>query len=188
MQIRIDTKWRGFAVIFKKDALQFVSRWQKPLSVHKNWIDLIEIVAADPVIFRKAFAHNFASAYSWNPDLAAALLHFMRQKWARLENSKAGKLKRFLAQNSAIKWERGFGERPDKFGNNSLWHLQDGELATAFEHSAGGEAVTIDDVVKARKWVARNIDASKIFAESVLDKDGWLHIKDKPQAGVETLG
>jgi hypothetical protein len=181
MQRKINPKRRGFAVIFKKDALQFVSRWHKPMPVHEMWIHSIEIMAADPKFYSQFSSGEFWICYLDNPDLAAALLNFLRKKWSKLEKSKAGKLKKFLSQNSAIKWERGFVARPDRLGNVSLWSLQDGELATAFEHSPGGEVVTIEDVVKARKWVAANIRAGEKFAGKVLDKDGFLHVKGKPR-------
>jgi hypothetical protein len=226
MQKRIDVPSRGFAVIFNKNALQFVLHWRKPMRVSKNWIHGIEIAAASP---NNYFCKNeFAGLYSTEPDLAAALLNHMRQKWSRLETSKAGKLKKFLSQNTCAKWHESFAPRdaveeadglrkiisqkapkpfvgarafteddrkffawsnevwatrkhsgvvPDQFGNVSLWDLQDGEIATAFEKSPGGQTVTIADVCKARKWVAANIRAGEKFAEKVLEKDGFLHVK-----------
>ncbi len=104
----------------------------------------------------------------------------MRQKWSQLENSKAGKLKKFLSQNSAVKWEDNFiEERPNKQKMVSTWRLVDKELATAFEHTPGGVAVSIDDVVKARRWVAENELAGRKFAKKALDKNGYLNIKGK---------
>ncbi len=70
---------------------------------------------------------------------------------------------------------------PDEFGNVSMWDLQDGEIAVAFEKSPGGSRVEIADVVKARKWVAANQLASEQFAEEVLDKDGFLQVKASPR-------
>lgn len=228
MQKRIDIPTRDFAVIFNKDALQFVLRWRKPMRVGKNWINGIDEAAATP---ENEFCRNiFKQLYSQEPDLAAALLNFMRQKWSRLETSKAGKLKRFLSQNTCAKWHESFASRaaveeadrlrkiisqkapkpfvgarvfteedakffawsnevwatrkhsgvvPDQFGNVSLWDLQDGEIATAFEKSPGGQPVEIEDVRKARKWVVANIRAGEKYANKVLDKDGLLHVKGK---------
>ena len=56
-------------------------------------------------------AQEFTNCYWQLPDLTAALLNFLRQKWAALETSKAGKLKRFLSQNTAVKWVEGFASR-----------------------------------------------------------------------------
>jgi hypothetical protein len=177
MQKRIDAPFRGYAVIYNKDALRFVLRWHEPMRVSKSWINGIEMAAASPNDF---FSKNvYTRLYSREPDLAAALLNRMRQKWSRLETSKAGKLKKFLSQNTAAKWERGFGAPADQGGNVSLWDLQDGEIATAFEKSPGGQTVTPDDVCKARKWVAANIRAGEKFAIKVLDKDGFLCVKGK---------
>jgi hypothetical protein len=239
MQNRIDIQTRGFHEIFKKDALEFVRDWDKPIvriclnkdqsrwehvlvrKIHQSWIDQIELVAAWP-----EWARNFAESYLKAPDLAAALLNFMRQKWSKLEMSKAGKLKKFLSQSTAVKWEPGFGpcntvainkiidwqnthkplvgaramtkedekyfaENPavkwqpgdgaacDSMATCNIWHLQDGPLATAFEHSPGGEVVTKAQVREARRWVIANQLASKKFAEKVLDNDGFIHVKGK---------
>ena len=180
MQKKIHPTKAGFAVIFKKDALQFVRQWRKPITVHKSWVDTIEIMAADPAIFVKRLTQDFAGAYEYEPDLAAALLNFMRRKWANLEKSKAGKLKKFIATTPAIKSWRGCGaKRVDRNGMVSKSDLQDGELATAFQNSTDGKPVTTDDVVKARRWVAANIKAGEKYAKKNLDKDGYLHVKGK---------
>jgi hypothetical protein len=177
MQKRIDAPFRGYAVIFKKDALRFVLRWREPMRVSKSWIDGIEMAAASP---NDDFCKNvFKRLYSQAPNLAAALLNFLRQKWSRLEKSKAGKLKKFLSQNTHTKWERGFGAPADQGGDVSLWDLQDGEIAIAFEKSPGGQLVTIEDVCKARKWVAANIRAGEKYAKKVVKKEGHPHIKGK---------
>ncbi len=179
MQKRKDVSTRGFAPIFKKDALQFALKWPEPMLAHKSWIEMIEICAASPGVLNQHFRVNFALAYAAEPDLAAALLNFLRGKWRNLEKSKAGKLKRFLSQNTAVKWERGFAGKPDRLGYISLWELQDGEIALAFEHSPGGVAVTSEDVLKARKWAKRNQDAGKKFAQKVFDENGNLHVRGK---------
>jgi hypothetical protein len=240
MQNRNDIQTRGFDVIFKKDALEFIMKWPHPIvrqrfnkdssrweqvqvrKIPQSWINDIARVAAWP-----EWARNFAESYVQAPDLAAALLNHLHQKWAALETSKAGKLKRFLSQNTAVKWEPGFGpantvainkllewqktqkpfvgaravtKKDEKFwaenppvewkpgdgaardcmGMCNIWHLQDGQIATAFEHSLGGEVVDADEVAKARKWVVANQRAGESFAEKVLDKDGYLHLEEKP--------
>jgi hypothetical protein len=72
------------------------------------------------------------------------------------------------------------GVVPDEFGNVNAWALNDGELAATFEHSRGGEVVTIEDVCAARRWVVKNQIEGEAFAEMVLDKDGYLHLEEKP--------
>ena len=250
MQKKIDIPHRGVATIFKKDALEFVRNWDKPIvrlclnkdqsrweqvrvrKIHKSWIQNIELVAACcPQWPKHMIAQEFTHCYWQLPDLTAALLNFLREKWAALETSKAGKLKRFLSQNTAVKWVEGFASReaveeanairkilkekqpnlpcprpvteedekffqlsetmwanrkhrsgivPDEFGNVNAWALNDGQLAATFEHSRGGEVVTIEDVVKARRWVVENQREGEAFAETVLDKDGYLHLEGKP--------
>jgi len=179
MQKRIDISNRGFFTIYKKDALQFASRWHEPGTVPKRWVEMIGIYAARPEILQTAFRVNFAEDYRAWPDLFAALLNFLRQKFSKLETSKAGKLKKFISQNNCVKWERGFGAKPDSLGYCSIWDLQDGEIGSAFQHSPGGCEVEIGDVTKARRWVKENQDAGKKFAAKVLDKDGYLQIKVK---------
>jgi hypothetical protein len=252
MQKKIDIPTRGVATIFKKDALEFVRSWDKPIvrlclnkeqsrweqvsvrKIHKSWILNIELVAAcDPLWPKHMIAQEFTHCYLQLPDLTAALLNFLREKWAALETSKAGKLKRFLSQNTAVKWVEGFASReaveeanairkilkamephknipcprpvteedekfrqlsetmwanrehrsgvvPDEFGNVNAWALSDGQLAATFEHSRGGEVVTIADVCAARRWVVENQKEGEAFAETVLDKDGYLHLEEKP--------
>ena len=181
MQKRIDLSNRGFFTIYKKDALQFASRWHEPGTVHKRWVEMIGIYAARPEILQTAFRVNFAEDYRAWPDLFAALLNFLRQKFSKLEKSKAGRLKKFLSQNSSVKWERGFHPKPRKDGTCEVWELQDGEISNAFEHSIGGCSVQVGDVVKARKWVKKNQDAGIKFEKKILDKEGNLQIKGKPK-------
>jgi|GEM_PF-5847401 hypothetical protein len=130
MQNKIDIPTRGVATIFKKDALEFVRSWDKPIvrlclnkeqsrweqmpvrKIPKGWIQDIENVAACcPQWPKHMIAQEFTNCYWQLPDLTAALLNFLRQKWAALETSKAGKLKRFLSQNTAVKWVEGFASR-----------------------------------------------------------------------------
>lgn len=225
MQKRSELKTRGFAPIFHKQALQFVLDWHKPMRVNEDWIQMIEMCAAKPDVLRHSFAVDFALTYAAAPDLAAALLNFFRKKWAALEKSKAGKLKKFLSLYTVVKWRDSFGPankvaikktndywrkrfpnglvgagaptiedakfvkenaekwKPgdraacDSMGNCDIWHLQDGELAIAFERSPGGEVVTVEDVRKARQWVVAAVKDGKKFAEKVLDKDGFIHVK-----------
>ena len=184
MQKRIDVKTRGIATIFRKDALQFVQRWQarwhKPEHVQGGWIKEIETVAACHPHWPAHMANeDLVGAYRQAPDLTAGLLDFLRQKWARLERTKTGRLKKFLSGNTATKWQPGFGARPDSLGYVSLWDLQDGELAVAFENSPGGGVVSIEDVVKARRWVAANQLAGKKFETKVLDKNEFLNLKHR---------
>ena len=208
MQKRIDTPRRGVAVLFHKDALQFVQRWQvkwgKPVLVDVGWIEAVERAASNcPLWPRHMVNQDLAEVglltvesadfppgmkryldvtgrrIATDEYLAPSLLDFLKKKWARLERSKAGKLKKFLAQNTCAKWQDGFGATPDDLGNVNLWDLQDGELARAFEKSSGGRTVKIDDVTKARKWVAANVRAGEKFAAKVLDENGFLDLKHR---------
>ena len=178
---------------------------------------------------------DFEVTYFQAPDLTVALLYFLRQKWAKLQNSKAGKLKRFLSASTVAQWHPSFGSRaaveeaneireflkskapkvkpgisaasdieahlefqrfsqtvwnnrkhhgivPDEFGNVSQWALQDGQLAIAFENSPGGSPVTTEDVLKARKWVAKEQRDYEQFEKKVLDENGLIRVKAKPRS------
>lgn len=183
MQNKIQIRKHGFAVIYKKAALQFVLRWlrksKSKMSVHHDWIFPIEFAAACPVYWRDLWKHELVNCYTQNPDLTAALLNYLRVKWSKLETSKAGKLKRFLSQNPAVTWQREMIPKADSMGNVPLWDLQDGEIAIAFQKSLGGSQVSIDDVVKARKWIVANQRSFEKYAAKVLDADGFLLTKIK---------
>ena len=181
MQNKIDVMARGDAVIFQKEALNFVLKWHEKISVHKTWIEFIAQVAGKPerIEMSDDTGNLFLRCYKEHPDFTAALLNYLRHQWSKLEKSKAGKLKKFLSQTLYVDWERGFGIPNKTTGIVTLWELQDGELAIAFEHSTNGHPVTIDDVVKARKWVNRNQTAYKKMAAKFYDKDDFCHAKGK---------
>jgi hypothetical protein len=231
LQKKIQIMTHGVATIYHKDALQFVLRWKESMRVHESWIDAIERVAARCPLWPQHMAEqDFGDSYRQAPDLAAALLNFLRKKLGRLEKSKAGKLKKFLSQNPVVKWDDSFNSReaveeankiqkylsqiapkvppggrattkadyehlalsrtmwanrkhsgpvPDTVGNVPIWDLQEQEIQRAVEKLPWGIGVTIDDIVKARKWVVANQRAGKRFAKKVLDKDGFLHVKSK---------
>lgn len=98
------------ASLFHKDALEFVARWEKELlRVPLTWIECVERVAAcDPRWPRHMAMQDFEHCYWQAPDLAAALLNFLRERWARLERQKHGKLKKFLARNQSFPWDDSF--------------------------------------------------------------------------------
>ena len=179
MQKRKDVSARGFGTLFKADAIRFVLNWPHKINVPKDWIFAINDYAGSPEILRSIFQVNFALDYAAAPDLAAALLNHLRQQWSKLERSKAGKLKKFISRNSGVKWQRGFGAKPDSLGIVSIWDLQDGEVALAFEKSPGGLPVKIDDVTKARKWAKKNQEAGNKLAAKYFDSNGYLHAKGK---------
>jgi hypothetical protein len=251
-QKRIEVKHRGVATIFKKAALQFVLHWLRKRKckkrIHAGWVESINQVAAcnphwpshmaaqdwcGTFVNVKGKREWMPGAYQQYPDLAAALLNFLRQKWSKLEKSRAGRLKRFLSSSTVAKWNDEFNSRaavveaeekrkmisaitpkrppgftssevteedrkfsaeaakiwasrkhsgiiPDEFGNVSQWDLHDGELAIAFEKLPGGNGVTIDEVAKARKWVAKEQIAGEKFATKVLDENGFLFLKEIP--------
>lgn len=82
------------------------------MRVHKSWVHGIERVAACcPLWPRHMVEQDFGDCYFKSPNLAAALLNFLRGKWGRLEKSKAGKLKKFLSQYPTVKWDDSFNSR-----------------------------------------------------------------------------
>jgi hypothetical protein len=236
LQNKIQITSYGVATIYHKDALQCVFRWLRAhktenLCVHVGFIHAVEQVAACcPLWPRHMVLQNFATAYFQHPNLTAALLHDLRQKWGRLERSKAGKLKKYFSQNPVVKWDDSFNSRaaikeaeairkflkekepqipmtggarevtqadldhlalsdniwakrkhagpvPEPLGNVPLRDLPDKHIQTALEKLPWGKGITIDDIVKARQWVAVEQRAGKKLAEKVLDKDGFLQVK-----------
>lgn len=187
MQHKLALTSLGSGVLFRKDALEFILNWRAPAEINMEWFDGIMAMAGNPSHpgfhlepcepTRDWVLARYYSYFAKEPDLAAALLNLLRRKWCRLAKSKAGRLKKFLTQNLAIKWERGFGAPADGYGGPGTVHifaLQDGELATAFEHSHGGHKVSIEDVIKARQWIALDVLAGDKFATKVFKKDGSL--------------
>jgi hypothetical protein len=73
------------------------------------------------------------------------------------------------------------GPVPDTLGNVSISDLPEKHIKSAVEKLPWGKGVTIDDIMKARKWVVANQRAGKKFAEKVLGKDKFLHVKGKAQ-------
>jgi len=171
MQNKIAARTAGFPVLFKRESLEFVQSWPVAIRVSKIWVEEIEIAASAPPWYRQ-LSSNFIEAYLAEPDLFAALLNHLRAKWAKLEKTKSGKLKKWLAQTVTVNWKRGFDGLPDPVGNIFAWNLQDGELAREFQNSPKGEPVTTDDVRQARRWVMNHVQNGEAFASKVLDQKG----------------
>ncbi len=132
----------------------------------------------------KRYLEATGQSMSVDRYLAKSLLDFLKQKWARLERRKAGKLKKFLAQNTCAKWPLKTNKpKPDRLGNVCLWDLEDKDIETVFENSPAGVLVEIADVTKARKWVAKNVLDGQKFAAKVLDPNGFLDLKHRLRPG-----
>lgn len=101
------------APLFHKAALKFVKlklkQWETPTRVHKSWISDIEQIAACESRWPRHMAmQGFGNCYWQAPNLAAALLNFLRQRWTSLERQKHGKLKKYLARNLSVPWDDSF--------------------------------------------------------------------------------
>jgi hypothetical protein len=97
MQKKKQIRKYSVAPLFHKAALQFVMRWKEPIRVHKSWIEGIERVAACcPQWPRHMANQDWGECYHQAPNLAAALLNFLRERWTKIETSKPRKLKNFL--------------------------------------------------------------------------------------------
>jgi hypothetical protein len=102
------------APLFNKAALQFVLRLLRlpknnEMRVPLNWIEKIERMAAcEPRWQRHLANEHFCNSYWQAPNLAAALLNYLRERWASLERQKHGKLKKFLARNLSVPWDDSF--------------------------------------------------------------------------------
>ncbi len=68
---------------------------------------------------------------------------------------------------------------PDKMGNVAIWDLQDAQIAIAFENSPGGERVTIEDVIKARNWIAGHQREAEKFKSKHVDENGLIRRKKR---------
>src|ERR1039457_4163954 len=106
MQKKKQIRHYSVAPLFHKAALEFVAQWEKePIGVTLNWIEKIERMAAcEPRWQRHLANEHFCNSYWQAPNLAAALLNYLRERFASLERQKHGKLKKFLARNLSVPW------------------------------------------------------------------------------------
>jgi hypothetical protein len=149
------------APLFHETALEFVAQWQKEqMRVHLNWIIGIERIAAcEPRWPRHMAMQDFADCYWQAPDLAAALLNCLRERWASLEKQKHGKLKKFLARNISVPWDDSFKKsRASLQEAKELQKICDAH-APKIPMPAGGRATTqadLDHLAFCRKvWAGR---------------------------------
>ena len=185
MQIKKQISHYSVAPLFRKDAIKFVSQWKKaPMRVHINFIEGIERIAAcEPRWPRHMAMQDFEGCYWQAPDLAAALLNFLRERWASLERQKHGKLKNFLARNLSVPWDDSF-----KKSRASLQEAK--ELQKIFDaHApkipmpAGGRAVTqadLDHLAFCRKvWAGRKFPGP---VPSTIGDVGVFYLQDRDVA------
>ena len=79
------------------------------MRVSESWVEQIERVAAcEPRWPRHMAMQDFEASYWQAPNLAAALLNFLRERWTSLEKQKHGKLKKYLARNLSVPWDDSF--------------------------------------------------------------------------------
>jgi hypothetical protein len=107
------------------------------------------------------------------------MLQFLRKQWRKLDNSKAGQLKRFLSTSTATGVRRAGGKR-------ELWpsELTDKQTATAYgtwflDRYKRKGTVSEGDVTQARKSVIKKLEQGESLAKKVYDKNGHLQSKSK---------
>jgi hypothetical protein len=164
MQIKKQIRKYSVAPLFHKAALKFMLKWlgdhNRSAHINKEWIESVERFAVcNPHWPQHMAAQDWCGtyitikgkrvwmpgAYRKNPDLAAALLNFLREKWAKLETSKPQKLKSFLAHNLTVKWENAFNSPEALAEWKCLAALQQVEEAKRPPVPVGGRAPMIED-------------------------------------------
>jgi hypothetical protein len=146
MQKKIQIRKYSVAPLFHKAALQFVMQWKERMRVHKSWIKMIERFAACCPSWPRHMANqDWSDCYHQAPNLSAALLNCLREKWAKLETSKPQKLKNFLARNLTVKWENSFNSPEALAEWKCLAALQQVEEAKRPPVPEGGRAPMIED-------------------------------------------
>ncbi len=93
------------------------------------------------------------ACYEAAPNLTLALLVKVRKKW--FKQSKAAKLWRWMASTG------GFRTDAHKVKLFSVWDCADCDLVRAYELAHKGEAVEVDDVMKARRSLASAVRAGE---------------------------
>jgi hypothetical protein len=123
--------------------------------------------------------HKFADMYSRYPNFFPALLHHLRCLWADLENSKFGRLKKFVALAFAVdprqKGENGeirYVRLPGPYQPGKTLLTAD-QMATAFQN-VRHETVNKALVQKAREWVHNRLAAAEQLDRSFFDSQGLL--------------
>lgn len=182
MQNKIQIRTHGVATIFHKDALQFVLGWlrvheEEHLRVHVGWINSIEQVAACCPLWPKHMTEqDFGSSYFQSPNLAAALLNYLRNdKWSRIESSKAGKLKKFLSQYPSVKWDDSFNSRAAVEEANRIRDILK-ERDNRPETPSGGRAAVQEDFEFLQ--LSRTMSANRKHSGPVPDTLGDVPVWD----------
>jgi len=175
-QNKIEIRTGGGMALFQKNVLQFAQGWPLKLQIHRDAISAVAQIAAYPdwAVTPVERGSAFWRLYKQDPDFAAALLHFLRRQWKKLDKSKSGRLKRFLSLGYIMKPADG----PFALQQS----LTDGQIASAYEkwapdiYTCRGR-VEVGDVVKARRAVENKIRAGEQFAKKCFTEDGFLTIK-----------
>jgi hypothetical protein len=159
MQKKRQIRSYSVAPLFHKAALKFVMQWKERMRVHKSWIESIERFAACcPRWPRHMAKQDWSECYRRAPNLSAALLNCLREKWAKLATSKPQKLKFFLARNSCVPWDDSFNTAAAVKEANEIKKICDAN-APKIPVPAGGRAVTqadLDHLEFCRKvWAGR---------------------------------
>ena len=148
-------------------------QWKEPMRVHKSWIEAIEPVAACCPQWRHMANQDWSERYHQAPNLAAALLNFLRERWTKLETSKPRKLKKFLAQNGSVPWDDSFNSRSAVQEAKELQKICDANVPK-IPMIGGSRAVTQADLDHLE--FCRKVWAGRKFTRPVPTTIGDVHV------------
>jgi hypothetical protein len=139
----------GLYPALRADLIQFIKRRRPTFHGYEWQLEEMCMWAIQPKTCAELNITNpLADYYVSNPDLTLAVLTFIRKLWFG-KHSRSRRIQNFLATTTGF---RVFRDQREKW----QWSMTDGEIATGFE-LATGEAVTMEDVIKARKALAARI-------------------------------
>jgi hypothetical protein len=207
-------KHKNGELLFWKEALKFTNEWARkfptqPWVKDKTTLQQVARMAADPNWAAKYYhnivithcydalkagaslaehleIHRMADLYQCYPDFMPALLNHLRKHWAKLENSKFGRLKKFIALAFAVNpHQKEEEEKLSQEGRSPYRYLcepgpykpgsalSDDQLTIAFEKERQ-EVVSKSLVTKARQWVYDRMAANEELEKTFFDTDGTL--------------
>lgn len=155
MQTRIEIPTVGSAFPFlQAKLLAWVKEWpDETLTVTTSQLEALCRIATAPQRVTPELVGGF---YLSAPDFVLAVLTKARHEWRKLDKSKFGRAKKFVATNSTFKPLDNFPARPWCKIKGHSEAATDGDVAQAFE-IATGEPVNAELVTKARKKVAAEV-------------------------------
>ncbi|MGH7969689.1 MAG: hypothetical protein ACREIC_13275 [Limisphaerales bacterium] len=147
--------------MLRAEVIGFVSRWpDTSVEISEQVLSSLCYMAVATEHWRKLnmLCEACLDLLARKPDFTFAFLNFVRDNWSG-RASKSRRIQNFLALEYSFSPLPGHSEKGQR-------EMTDGETATGFETSTK-EAVSVNDVTKARKGLIRRIRKGQRFGDSM---------------------